>query len=61
MYAWKCLQFQPVWNFSIKIKPNKPFFIICLQIKSFENTVGKGAQNEQNDLYWSKKVLHHLI
>ena len=29
--------------------PNKPWFLTCLQYKSFENTVGKGeiARNEQ--------------
>ena len=33
-------------EFTVNSFPNKPWFFMCLQYKSFENTVGKG-ENEQ--------------
>ena len=34
--------------------PNKPFVFMCLQYKSFENSVGKG------EIAWNEKFLHFL-
>ena len=43
------LNFKHICNPVLNPFPNKPWFFMCLQYKSFENTVGKGeiAQNEQ--------------